>query len=1198
MIRQPIISVLGHVDHGKCVTAETEVVLADGVIRPIKEIYDELSSSMPMLDDKKGEILDLSKSNLRLLSLDETGVVSPKKASHLWKLKAKRVIEVSTKHGSKIKVTPEHPFFSIDSKGDVVKVRADRLSGGDFILVPSKIPSPRISLEGYKRLLLLKLAQSSDFLAFVTPELSERLYGLGKNTDPSQLLTNQLYDCFRHNRFRVKDIVHLTKDRPNLSDVYDSIGTLKFSTTKQRASHRGSLMELPKTEDQFRDAFYVLGALWGDGTGRSAALSNTDENLIADYKRAIKNAFGLGINIRRQRTTNSIANSGWKTFSEFVCQVFDYPRKNKSHSITIPELMQRAPNKFLAHFISGYFDTDGYVSESTGVEVLSMSSNMIKKLSIILQRFGCPVVLSKKRDAYRLKISGREYLSNFANNIGFRLNRKTVQLEKMLAKAATNRNFDILPVPGRTIRDLRVEFGVSGMETGIPYQKKYEGYKNISISTLGGFVRGLQKAVLSKEYKKNLSEKIKTIQSLQRPASYTTLYKRLSVPHRRLVNHITFLLSEGILLETKGGLYKTTSFGKSLLAGFDTILKSPEIVLNHTSKFQGIVNSDFVCTKVKSLREIKKEQYVYDFTQPETHNFVADRCIIHNTSFLDKVRESSVAAREAGGITQHIGATEVPIDVVKKICGQVLDVMKVDITIPGLLFVDTPGHEAFTNLRKRGGSIADLAVLVVDIREGFMPQTIEALEILKNYKTPFIIIANKLDLLSGWHDAGTYCFRESFKQQQDFIKKQVDTKIYELIGRLSEMGIQSERFDRVEDFTKQVSIVPVSAKTGEGIAEALMVLTGLTQRYLEKSLQIEVKGPGKASILEVKEEKGLGTSLDLILYDGTIHRGDTVVLSGRSGPIQTKVKALLKPKPLDEMRDPKDRFDNITSVAAASGLKLVGPGIEEALAGGQVYVVDGNIEELKELIKKELESVRFEHKNVGVIVRADTLGSLEAILGMLGKMEIPVRKADIGAVTKTDLMEAESIGKQDPEYGLVLAFNAPIPSEVVQYAKSSHITIISDKVIYKIIEDYAEWLKEVKRAQEMAMFDTIPFPAELKFMEGCTFRRSGPAIIGMAVLKGRIRPGYMLMKRDGTKVGVIESLQEKNEKLEEAKKGDEVAVAIDGPLVGRNIEEGDILYTRITFDQYEQILKRGKKFLNGEEGELLIQIADIVRKAK
>jgi translation initiation factor 5B len=566
------------------------------------------------------------------------------------------------------------------------------------------------------------------------------------------------------------------------------------------------------------------------------------------------------------------------------------------------------------------------------------------------------------------------------------------------------------------------------------------------------------------------------------------------------------------------------------------------------------------------------------------------------TTILDKIRRSTVAAREAGGITQHIGATEVPIDVVRRICGQMLDSMRVKITIPGLLFIDTPGHEAFTNLRKRGGSIADLAVLVIDIREGFMPQTIEALEILKTYKTPFIIAANKIDSLPSWLNTKSYSFTQAFKQQQDFVKKDLENRVYALVGRLSEFRIDGDRFDRVTDFTKQVSMVPVSAKTGEGIAEVLMVLSGLSQRYLEKSLQIEVKGPGRGSILEVKEERGLGTSLDVILYDGTIKRGDIVVLSGKNGPIETKVKALLRPKPLDEMRDPKDKFSNVHSVSAASGLKLIGPGIEEALPGGQVYVAEGNTEALKQVISKELEALRFEKEQDGLILRADTLGSLEALLKMFGNLKIPVRKADIGAIVRKDIIEAESLKRRNPEYGIVIAFNAPVPSDIQQFAKDSGVMILESKIIYRIIEGYEEWRKGVKQQQETSVFDALPYPSELIFLDGCTFRRSGPAIVGVEVIRGRVQPGYQLMKRDGTRVGVIESIQDKGKKLADAKKGAKVAVAIEGPLVGRHINEGDTFYTNITPRQYEGLIKSGRKFFTPEDEELLREIMQIVRK--
>ena len=567
------------------------------------------------------------------------------------------------------------------------------------------------------------------------------------------------------------------------------------------------------------------------------------------------------------------------------------------------------------------------------------------------------------------------------------------------------------------------------------------------------------------------------------------------------------------------------------------------------------------------------------------------------TSLLDKIRQTTVAAREAGGITQHIGATEIPIDVVRKICGKRLEQMKFKITIPGLLFVDTPGHEAFTNLRKRGGSIADLAVLVIDIREGFMPQTIEALEILKSYKTPFIIAANKIDLIRGWRKNDTFSFMESFKQQADFVRNEIDNKIYELISRLSEFGIDGERFDRVSDFTKQVSIVPVSAKTGEGISEILMVLSGLSQRYLEQGLQIEVSGPGKGSILEVKEEKGLGTTLDVVLYDGTIKRGDMIVLSGISGPIRTKVKALLKPKPLDEMRDPKDKFDYVASLSAASGVKVVGPGIDDALSGGQLYVAEKESEarKLEEQITNELESIRFEKENVGVIVRADTLGSLEAILKILSEKDIPVRKADIGAVNRKDMTECESLKHDSPECGVILAFNAPVPDEVTQLVRDKNLKIIESKIIYEILEELEKWRKEVKRAQEMSIFDTIPFPAEITFLPGFVFRRSDPAVVGVEIISGKIRPGYQLMKKEGIRVGKLVSIQDKGQKILEANRGDKVAIGIEGPLVGRNINEGDTFYTYISQSQYEELLKKGRRFLTSEDENLLMEIMKIVR---
>ncbi|RLG69684.1 MAG: translation initiation factor IF-2, partial [Methanobacteriota archaeon] len=281
------------------------------------------------------------------------------------------------------------------------------------------------------------------------------------------------------------------------------------------------------------------------------------------------------------------------------------------------------------------------------------------------------------------------------------------------------------------------------------------------------------------------------------------------------------------------------------------------------------------------------------------------------TTLLDHIRGSSVAAREAGGITQHIGATEVPVDVIKEMCGTLLDKFKVSITIPGLLFIDTPGHHAFTSLRRRGGALADIAILVVDIKQPLMPQAVEAIKILRLFRVPFVVAANKIDTLPGWRSTKGPHLQNFTKQKPEAITK-LDNAIYKLIGSLAEQNFDSERFDRVTDFTRQITIIPISAKTGEGIPELLAIITGLAQRYMEKQLTIAEESPGKGTILEVKEDPGLGITIDCILYDGKLRRGDTIAMLSKDGEvIQTRVRGLLRPKPLDEIRDPRNRFTPI-----------------------------------------------------------------------------------------------------------------------------------------------------------------------------------------------------------------------------------------------------------------------------------------------
>ena len=312
------------------------------------------------------------------------------------------------------------------------------------------------------------------------------------------------------------------------------------------------------------------------------------------------------------------------------------------------------------------------------------------------------------------------------------------------------------------------------------------------------------------------------------------------------------------------------------------------------------------------------------------------------SSILDAIRETNIIATEAGAITQAIGASMVPLEAIKKRCGPILEKLNMDFSIPGLLFIDTPGHAAFTSLRKRGGAMADIAVLVVDINEGFMPQTKEAVEILRSTKTPFVIAANKVDLVPGYKEG--YLLQDLKKQSKN-VQEAVDKRLYELVGQLhSDFNMTSERYDRVNDYTKQVAIVPCSATADIGIAELQMVVTGMAQRFLGKELNVNVSGPARGSVLEVKEEQGLGTTIDVIIYDGTLDVNDTIVIGGLKGPIVTKIRALLEPAPMAEMRDKKSDFRRVDHVTAATGVKIVAPALETVLAGMPVLEVHGDLE--------------------------------------------------------------------------------------------------------------------------------------------------------------------------------------------------------------------------------------------------------------
>ena len=569
------------------------------------------------------------------------------------------------------------------------------------------------------------------------------------------------------------------------------------------------------------------------------------------------------------------------------------------------------------------------------------------------------------------------------------------------------------------------------------------------------------------------------------------------------------------------------------------------------------------------------------------------------TSLLDKIRGTAVQSREVGGITQHIGASYFPIETIKKITGKLFDKLsKSENPVPGLLVIDTPGHEVFANLRMRGGSAADIAIVVVDVNKGLEAQTIESLDILKNRKVPFVIALNKIDQISGWKKNNVILMAEQLKLQDPSILTFLDEKIYTVVGALSRLGYISEAFWRVKDFTKELAIVPVSASTGTGVPELLAVLVGLTQQYLSKKLErheTETKG----IVLEVNDEIGLGPSANIILLDGTLKQGDRIVVGKRDSVTITKIKSLLLPKPLDEMRDPRDKFRHVDKVIAAAGLKITSPDLEGVLAGSPLYVVKNQEDEekLKASVDSEIRSAIIQTESNGVILRCDTIGSIEAITELLKKENIPIRAADLGNITRRDILSASAVREKDRYLGVVLGFNVKVLEDAEKESFERKIKIFNEKIIYNLVRSYSEWVDYEKLHADSIIFNEIPPICKFQFLKGYVFRRNSPAVFGAEILVGKLKQKVSVIDEDGKKIGVVHQIQNEGKNLDVADKGMQVALSIKGPTIGRQINEGDIFYTDLNSREARLLLERFPDRLSEDEQGIFDFILSKKRKA-
>nr|XP_033471730.1 eukaryotic translation initiation factor 5B [Epinephelus lanceolatus] len=543
------------------------------------------------------------------------------------------------------------------------------------------------------------------------------------------------------------------------------------------------------------------------------------------------------------------------------------------------------------------------------------------------------------------------------------------------------------------------------------------------------------------------------------------------------------------------------------------------------------------------------------------------------TKILDKLRHTHVQDGEAGGITQQIGATNVPKETIEEQTKMVKNFDKEDLRIPGMLIIDTPGHESFSNLRNRGSSLCDIAILVVDIMHGLEPQTLESINLLKEKKCPFIVALNKIDRLYDWKKSPETDIVATLKKQKKNTKDEFDERAKAVIVEFAQQGLNAALFYENKDPRTFVSLVPTSAHSGDGMGNLIALLVELTQTMLARRLAHcdELR----AQVMEVKALPGMGTTIDVILINGRLREGETIIVPGVEGPIVTQIRGLLLPPPLKELRV-KSQYEKHKEVSTAQGVKILGKDLEKTLAGLPLLVAykDDEVPVLKDELVRELKQtlscIKLEEK--GVYVQASTLGSLEALLEFLRTSKVPYAGINIGPVHKKDVMKASTMLEHDPQYAVILAFDVKVERESQDMADSLGVRIFSAEIIYHLFDSFTKYREDYKKAKQDEFKHIAVFPVKVRVLPQFIFNSRDPIVMGVSIEAGVLKQGTPLCvpSKGFVDIGVVTSIEMNHKAVDTAKKGQEVCIKIEPipgespKMYGRHFEATDIIVSKIT----------------------------------
>jgi len=572
------------------------------------------------------------------------------------------------------------------------------------------------------------------------------------------------------------------------------------------------------------------------------------------------------------------------------------------------------------------------------------------------------------------------------------------------------------------------------------------------------------------------------------------------------------------------------------------------------------------------------------------------------TKILDKLRRTNVQEGEAGGITQQIGATHFPIENFKHHLTKVPKEFQIEPKIPGFLIIDTPGHESFQNLRKRGQSLCDLAILVVDIMHGLQKTTLDALDMLRKRKTPFVIVFNKIDRIHNWKAEEWGGFKSSYDRQKKNQTKEFDDRYKRVCTSLIQTGLNVSLYYENPNMKEYLNIIPTSAVTGEGMPDLIAMFIYLSQKFLSKKL--EFREEIQCTILEVKVLEKTGTTIDVILVNGTIKNGDKIICGGLFGPIKTTVKILMTPHPMKEMRI-KSEYEHHDKISGAIGIKIFANDLDNALAGSPCYVykTDEEAAIYAKEITQDFNSVLsgfLDKKGKGILVQASTLGSLEAILTFLNEKKIKIAAVGLGNLKKRDVTKIQIIHSKidNPlkEHLTILAFDIKIEPEAEELAKDVNIKIFTADIIYHLFDDFIDYEKVCIDERKKDKLKEAVFPCMLQIIPGAIFNRKDPIIIGVDVKEGVLKVGTpLIVAEKKCIVGIVEGIENNKKQVNNVRAKDgSVAIRIkphDSSLtVGRQFEEGDKLVSLITRDSINALKEFFRDDMTKDDWALIIQL--------